>query len=137
VHDLCIAATGQLRSGVEPGVMQTTRNKNNFIYHTDERRTGTYDSESHGHIHLCLRKCIKDALTVSSAKLPRILFAFEMGHDVRNQVCLDLLTRKRSSPIQTGVVFQGDAREISVSQMYFVILIPSESAKSVFLTQPL
>jgi len=32
VHDLCIAATGQLRSGVEPGVMQTTRNKNNFIY---------------------------------------------------------------------------------------------------------
>ncbi len=41
------------------------------------------------------------------------------------------------SPIRTGLVLQGVVREICVSQMYLVILIPSESAMCVFLRQPL
>lgn len=36
------------------------------------------------------------------------------------------------SPIQPGLVFQGVVTEIIVSQMYFAILIPPESARSVF-----
>ncbi len=36
------------------------------------------------------------------------------------------------SPIRMGLVFQGVVREICVSQMYFAIVIPSESATSVF-----
>lgn len=41
------------------------------------------------------------------------------------------------SPIRTGLFFQGDIREICVSQTYFVILILSKSAKSVFFSQNL
>ncbi len=41
------------------------------------------------------------------------------------------------SPIRTGLVLQGVVREICVSQMYLVILIPSESAMSVFFSDNL
>ncbi len=41
------------------------------------------------------------------------------------------------SPIWMGLVLQGVVREICVSQMYLVILIPSESAMSVFFSDNL
>ncbi len=41
------------------------------------------------------------------------------------------------SPIRTGLVLQGVIREICVSQTYLVILIPSESATSVFFSHNL
>lgn len=54
---------------------------------------------------------------------------------IYTHICLkNILSLK--NPFWTELVFMEDVGEINVSQAYFVILILSESAMSVFLTQP-
>lgn len=79
------------RSGMEPGVMQTTRNKNITLLTTqtrDERGRGTYELWSYPPVYTkAHQKC---TCSFKCKIFLHFVCIFKKGHGMRNQVCLDL-----------------------------------------------